>query len=226
MRAAAALCEHYVRRGDRVGLQVVRAQTPAYIRASTGKLHLRRMLATLALTRAGGLLVDDRETPPRLRVNPGAIVFMCSPLISQSTMQRAISLAASRPDARRGRHVALGHRAHPMRTIAATVDDAGLADPDARTSADAAPDRSRIPVVPWRGPGSLDQVLRDVARRAEHHGWPSDEGAFVVEEFTDRCVGPPVRRVDPDVAPIAALVVVGDHRRGRRAQRFLAVLWS
>jgi hypothetical protein len=23
-----------------------------------------------------------------------------------------------------------------------------------------------VPVVPWRGPGSLDQVLRDIARRA------------------------------------------------------------
>jgi uncharacterized protein (DUF58 family) len=167
VRAAAALCEHYVRRGDRVGLQVVRAQAPAYIRASTGKLHLRRMLATLALTRAGGLLVDDREAPPRLRVNPGAIVFMCSPLISQSTMQRAISLAA---------------RGLTLVVVDTLPSDIVLTDEDDRSDestmlawrirmlerqADTrAVVAAGIPVVPWRGPGSLDQVLRDVARRA------------------------------------------------------------
>ena len=167
VRAAAALCEHYVRRGDRVGLQVVRAQTPAYIRASTGKLHLRRMLATLALTRAGGLLVDDRVTPPRLRVNPGAIVFMCSPLISQSTMQRAISLAA---------------RGLTLVVVDTLPSDIVLTDEDDRSDESTmlawrirmlerqadirAVIAAGIPVVPWRGPGSLDQVLRDVARRA------------------------------------------------------------
>ena len=167
VRAAAALCEHYVRRGDRVGLQVVRAQTPAYIRASTGQLHLRRMLATLALTRAGGLLVDDRVTPPRLRVNPGAIVFMCSPLISQSTMQRAISLAA---------------RGLTLVVVDTLPSDIVLTDEDDRSDESTmlawrirmlerqadirAVIAAGIPVVPWRGPGSLDQVLRDVARRA------------------------------------------------------------
>ena len=167
VRAAAALCEHYVRRGDRVGLQVVRAQTPAYIRASTGKLHLRRMLATLALTRAGGLLVDERDAPPRLRVNPGAIVFMCSPLDLAVDDAARDQPGGARPDPRRGRHVASDivltdedDRSDESTMLAWRIR---MLERQADTRAVVA---AGIPVVPWRGPGSLDQVLRDVARRA------------------------------------------------------------
>jgi uncharacterized protein (DUF58 family) len=170
VRAAAALCEHYIRRGDRVGLQVVRSQTPAYIRASTGKLHLRMMLSALAATKTGGLLVaasaEDRDPPARLRVNPGAIVLMCSPLISQSTMERAIRLAA------RGLTLVVVDTL-PRDLVLTDDDERGdvltmlawrirLLEREVDTRAVAA---AGIPVVPWRGPGSLDQVLRDVARR-------------------------------------------------------------
>jgi uncharacterized protein (DUF58 family) len=167
VRAAAALCEHYIRRGDRVGLQVVRAQTPRYLRASTGKLHLRRMLSSRAATRAGGLLIEDDEPPPRLRVSPGAIVIMCSPLISQSTIERAIRLSA------RGltlvivdtlpRDIVLteeGERGDVTTMLAWRIR---MLEREADTRAVA---QAGIPVVPWRGPGSLDQVLRDVSRRA------------------------------------------------------------
>jgi uncharacterized protein (DUF58 family) len=167
VRAAAALCEHYARRGDRVGLQVSRSQAAVLIPPSSGRGHLRRVLSSLANVRAGDLLGDSRE--PRLRINPGAVVLMCSPLISPTAMQRAVSLAG------RGLTLVIIDTL-PVDIVLATetVDDEtdevtmlawrmrmlerGV---DIRQVTQAG-----IPVVPWRGPGSLDNVLRDVARRA------------------------------------------------------------
>jgi hypothetical protein len=101
-----------------------------------------------------------------LRVHPGAIVLMCSPLISQSTMERAISLAA------RGLTLVVVDTL-PGDLVLTDDDERGdvltmlawrirLLEREVDTRAVAA---AGIPVVPWRGPGSLDQVLRDVARR-------------------------------------------------------------
>lgn len=167
VRAAAALCEHYVRRGDRVGLQVSRSQRPIRVPPSTGRLHLRRMLSALADVRAGGLLVEDR-TEQRLKVDPGAMVIMCSPLISSANVERAVALSA------RGLIMVIIDTLPPDLVPSlgeSPRDDALLMlawrvrmlerQADARVVTQAG-----IPVVPWRGPGSLDQVLRDVARRA------------------------------------------------------------
>jgi uncharacterized protein (DUF58 family) len=167
IRSAAALCEHYARRGDRVGLQVSRSQAAVLIPPSSGRAQLRRLLSALANVRAGDLLGDSRE--PRLRVDPGAVVIMCSPLISPTAMQRAVSLSS------RGLTlVIIDTLPHDLALPSETVDD----ETDEVTmlawrmrALERATDIRRvteagIPVVPWRGPGSLDQVLRDVARRA------------------------------------------------------------
>ena len=125
------------------------------------------MLSALANVRAGGLLVADGQDQ-RLRVDPGAMVIMCSPLISSAAMERAVALA------QRGLNMVVIDTLPPGLLPILGDDDRDdemtmLAwrvrmlerETDMRVVTQAG-----IPVVPWRGPGSLDQVLRDVARRA------------------------------------------------------------
>jgi uncharacterized protein (DUF58 family) len=166
VRSAAALCEHYVRRGDRVSLHVTGSTRSQHVRASTGRRHLRRMLSTLARVSPGGALGDE-GADARMRMDPGALVFVCSPLISPASMQRAVELV------RRGLSLVV------VDTLPDTVShlpDDEAADPsvgvawrirllqrDAEVRAVAG---LGVPVVAWRGPGSLDQVLRQVSRRA------------------------------------------------------------
>ncbi len=166
VRAAAALSEHYIRRGDRVGLQVAWSLIPIRVRPSAGRAHLRRMLSSLAEVRPGG--VHEEHNEPRLRVDPRAVVLVCSPLISPATMQRVVSLAS------RGLTVVVIDTLPPDLVhldSADKQDDAGTMlawrirmlerQADVRSVT-----RAGIPVVPWRGPGSLDQVLRELSRRA------------------------------------------------------------
>jgi uncharacterized protein (DUF58 family) len=166
VRSAAALCEHYVRRGDRVALNVTGSDRSVHVRASTGRVHLRRMLSSLARVTPGGLVPDGVD--PRMRLDPGALVFICSPLISPASMERAVDLA------RRGLSL----------VVVDTLPDTVSHRPEAESPGDDAISlawRIRmlqrdaevrrvatlgVPVVAWRGPGSLDQVLRQVSRRA------------------------------------------------------------
>ena len=166
VRSAAALCEHYVRRGDRVALHITGSTRAEHVRASTGQRHLRQMLATLARVLPGGA-VAVQAADPRMRVDPGALVCICSPLIASTTMERAADLV------RRGLSLVV------IDTLPDTVSH--LPDDEAVDPAVSLAWRIRllqrdaevravatlgVPVVPWRGPGSLDQVLRQVSRRA------------------------------------------------------------
>lgn len=163
IRAAAAVSEHYIRRGERVAMRIFGAGNPTVHSAGTGLAHLRRMLAALARTEPGGTY-EKQQLNPRYRIDPGTLVIMMSPLVSSVTLRRALALA---------RH---GLSLVVVDTMPTTVthdsDEAGAVTLAWRirmlerrveisqvTSAG-------IPVVDWRGPGSLDQVLRDVGRRA------------------------------------------------------------
>lgn len=162
IRAAAAVSEHYIRRGERVGLRIVGAANPTVHAAATGVAHLRRMLTALARTRAGGSY-DEQELNARYRIDPGTLVIMMSPLVSQATLHRSLVLA------RRGLSLVV---VDTMPTVLTHKDDeAGYVTLAWRirmlergfeigkvTGAG-------IPVVAWRGPGSLDQILRDIGRR-------------------------------------------------------------
>ncbi len=165
VRAAAALCEHHVRRGDRVGLQVTQARRPVVVRAATGVSHLRRMLAALARIEAGG--ADDERVDPRMRIDAGALVLMCSPLISSRPMQRAVSLTRSGlvlvvVDTLPHR---VEHHVDPADPARETTELAWRIRLLERSADIRSVTRAGVPVVDWRGPGSLDQVLRDVARK-------------------------------------------------------------
>lgn len=166
VRAAAALCEHHVRRGDRVGLQVTQARRPLVVRPATGMPHLRRMLAAMARIEPGG--ADDERADARMRIDAGALVLMCSPLISTIPMQRAVALT------RRGLVLvvvdtlppAVEHHVDPADRDRETTELAWRIRLLERSADIRSITRAGVPVVNWRGPGSLDQVLRDVTRRA------------------------------------------------------------
>lgn len=163
IRAAAAVSEHYIRRGERVAMRIFGAGNPTVQSAATGLSHLRRMLAALARTKPGGS-AEEQQLNARYRIDPGTLVIMMSPLVSSATLLRALTLA------RRGLslvvvdtmpanlthdndHTGLVTLAWRIRMLERRVEIAQV------TSAG-------IPVVDWRGPGSLDQILRDVGRRA------------------------------------------------------------
>ena len=162
VRAAAAIAEHHLRRGDRVSMQVLDARGIVRVPPATGLRHLRRILDTLASTESGG----DGRVASRLQhgLAPGSLVVLLSPLVSPTSLSRAITLS------RRGLTVAV-------------VDTlpAGLVEEDPDDPLHALAWRIRIlerrreirrvqeagvPVARWVGPGSLDQVLRDLHRRA------------------------------------------------------------
>jgi uncharacterized protein (DUF58 family) len=164
VRAAAAIAEHAARRGDRVSLHVYGRAVPRHVAPGAGRTHTRRILDVLTDVEPA-----DRRQTSTLRTGdwtPGAsgaaLVVMLSPLVASHALDRAVELT------RRGLSVVV------IDTLPAVVD----ADSDPVTALAwrirrlerrreiRRIERLGIAVVPWRGPGSLDQFLRDVARRA------------------------------------------------------------
>jgi uncharacterized protein (DUF58 family) len=168
VRAAAAMAEHFLHRGDRVGLRVLGAFNVARLPAMAGRGHLRRVLDTLASIEAG---TDRRPNPTKVAgdLTAGTLVIVLSPLASPDAMTHAVTLA------RRGLSVII------IDTLPSRLDSApvrGDREAGARTQLAWRIRRlerereirrvqeSGIPIVAWRGPGSLDQVLRDLGRRS------------------------------------------------------------
>jgi uncharacterized protein (DUF58 family) len=157
MRAAGAIAEHHLRRGDRVSLRVLGSTGMASVSPASGRNQLRRVLEALALV-APGL---GPGAP--LHIPAEAVVIMLSPLATSMSLERAVTLA---------RH---GHTV----VVVDTLPDRVVDDADDDTTRLAwrirLLERERevrtvqelgVPVMAWRGPGSLDQFLRDVTRRA------------------------------------------------------------
>lgn len=161
LRAAGAVAEHYVNTGDRVGLVMLDARGVRRTAASTGRRHLRHLLEVMAAAEPAFNRLDVGRIPPGLP--PGALVVMFSPLVSPTTLQRAASMANHRmtvlvidclppditaqyahdPETALSWRIRLLEREREIRR----VNEAGVA------------------VVPWIGPGSLDEVLRRADRR-------------------------------------------------------------
>ncbi len=162
VRAAGAVAEHFLHGGDRVSLRVVGDARATRVPAASGRRHLLRVLDSLAAIEPGTDAAPDELTVSRLQLGLGAgtLVVMMSPLVSPEALAQAALLA---------------HRGLTVVVIDAMVSDAaprpdGLAeyawrirmlerDQEIRTV-----QRSGVPVVPWRGPGSLDQVLRQLGQ--------------------------------------------------------------
>lgn len=163
VRAAAAISEHLTRRGDRVSLHVYGGAHPRIVPPGTGRAHERRMLDLLAGVRSGEGRGAFRHLPNTMPGLAGAsLVVMLSPLATSDAIERAAMLG------RRGLSVVI------IDCLPTDLAD----DPDPLTSLAwrirvlerrrevRRIERVGVPVVQWRGPGSLDVFLRDVARRA------------------------------------------------------------
>jgi uncharacterized protein (DUF58 family) len=158
VRAAGAIAEHFVSRGDRVGLTVF-GQGVARLAPAAGRQHLWRILVRLAGTAVGNS-ADTSGRLLRLRLGPDAMVVMMSACLSRLALDEARTLA--------GRGATLVVVDTLPTTIGGLADVASLAawrirrlerDTELRELR-----RAGVPIVAWRGPGSLDQVLRDLRR--------------------------------------------------------------
>src|SRR6476620_4090979 len=162
VRAAGAISEHFLRSNDRLTLRTVGAAEVPTLGVGSGTNHLRRVLDTLAAISPATERRDSGEHAIR-GVDPNALCLVLSPLIDLTMVTLAHTLAA------RGMTV----------VVVDTFPDHLVADPSSvyqalawrirLLSRDAEVHNLRlrgVPVVPWRGAGSLDQVLRDIARRA------------------------------------------------------------
>lgn len=167
VRAAAAIAEHYAHQGDRVALEIVSARTPLRVAPGSGRRHQRRVLQSLAAVRPA----PTTYRPDRLRrtVPPaGSLVVLISALVSPDVLTRAATLNRS------------GVSVVVIDALVADVEPpgeqdvvAGLAwrirmverDREVRRIQEAG-----VPVVPWAGPGSLDLVLRRLARHGGQRG--------------------------------------------------------
>ena len=166
MRAAAALAEHHTRHGDRVGLRVVGAAGQA-VGLGAGARHHRVILGTLAAVRPS-VPTDPGGHRLNLRVSAGTVVMVLSPMLSDMLTTATAGLvrrglpvmvidtlpATTTPGARAGLRPELADLAWRMRRLERDNQLARLAS-------------TGCPVVPWRGPGTLDEVLRRLARRAQ-----------------------------------------------------------
>ena len=165
VRAASALAEHHLRVGDRVGLRVL-GPGDARVPFGTGTRHLHRLAGTLARVVPGtGHVDEDATARPR---GPGRL-------------RRLRPLA----DARRARSSPPRRRWSRAGVPVLVIDTLGERDLDAlggprsrtalawrmrRVERDNLLDRLAglgCPVVPWRGPGTVDDVLHRLARRAQ-----------------------------------------------------------
>jgi uncharacterized protein (DUF58 family) len=166
VRAAAAIAEHHVRRGDRVSLRVVGTGGET-VRYGAGMRHLQIVLGRLAGLRVG-TPHDLRADQLQLGVTAGTVVVVLSPMLSgpmgtltATLVQRGLQVMvvdtlpeAVVPAVVEGTDPAIAAMAWRMRRIERAEVLTSLA-------------ALGCPVVTWRGPGTLDDVLHRLARRAQ-----------------------------------------------------------
>ncbi|MGR6317280.1 DUF58 domain-containing protein [Micromonospora soli] len=163
VRAAAAIAEHYLHRGDRVAL-LEYGPAARRLRPATGRRQYLTVLEWLLDVKAESSPHEpyDQVFGPQL-LSSDALVVVLTPLLDERSAQMLARMA------RGGRFV-----------VAVDTLPADLSAPRERGWAEVAYrlwrlDRDTmigqlrehgVPVVRWAGAGSLDQVLRDVARLA------------------------------------------------------------
>ena len=162
MRAAGAIAEHFLRSGDRLTLRTVGAADVPLLPIGSGTGHLRRVLDLLASIAPATERRDEGERAIR-GIDPMALCLVLTPLIDPTMVELSHRLAA------RGLTVVLvdtfpPHLVdNPQNAYQSLAWRVRLLSREAQVSSLVA---RGVPVVPWRGPGSLDHVLRDVARRS------------------------------------------------------------
>ncbi|WP_367652493.1 DUF58 domain-containing protein, partial [Intrasporangium sp.] len=162
VRAAGALADHFLRSGERLTLRTVGAADIPPLGVGSGTHHLRRVLETLARIEPASERRDDGRRAIR-GLDALSLVLVLSPLIEGTTVELSTTLAG------RGlttvvidtfpEHLTVSPR-DPYEALAWRIR---LLSRQAQVAALVG---RGVPVVPWRGPGSLDHVLRDIAHRA------------------------------------------------------------
>jgi uncharacterized protein (DUF58 family) len=164
VRAAAAITEHYLRQGDRVGL-LEYSGLPRILRAAGGRRHLQAALEWLLRTRSSAGAGD----PPVFGIDPhlipaSALVVVLTPLLGARSVDMIAKLA------RAGRAViaidTLGDLANEPVTGSQWTLVAQRLWRLERDNTIAELREVGVPVTAWLGPGSLDQVLRDMTQMA------------------------------------------------------------
>ena len=127
-----------------------------------GTRHLRKLLDTLAYVTPGADRLVDL-TRLRFGLAPGTVAIVLSPMLSEEAIGATLSLASGGVtvvvvdtvpedldlgDDDPALHLAWRMRLLEREDLLRQVEAAG------------------IPVVRWRGPGTLDEVLRGLGRRA------------------------------------------------------------
>lgn len=164
VRAAGAIAEHYALRGERVSLRVFGTAVAHTVRPGSGGAQLRRVLDTLARVQPSDMARTRHRTSAAQQRGTigGQITIMLSPLIAPEALDLAVSLA------RQGMTV----------IVVDTLPHHVTLDDDQYTALAwrmRLLERRRelrmllaagIPIIEWHGPGSLDQVIRDIAHRS------------------------------------------------------------
>jgi len=158
MRAAAAVGEHYLAAGDRVSL-VDLGRRVRNVPAGSGRRHLRRLLEVLVAAEPGP---NHRAEAVWIRpVAAGVLVVALSPLVGRLGRDQVARLAQH------------GHSVVVVDTLPDALGSggdsswAGLARRLRALERAAEIDRLGelgIPVVRWRGSGTLDEVLHKISR--------------------------------------------------------------
>jgi uncharacterized protein (DUF58 family) len=170
VRAAGAIAAHHVQRGDRVSLRVFGSIHPRPVPPSTGQHQLRRILEALAQISAGSA-VPARAGRVHVSTAGDALVVILSPLVTRVALERAVSMV------RRGSTVVVVDTLPLELQADSDGDGGGAIEPDVHDIAWRIRllERDReirlaqaagVPVMPWRGPGSLDPFLHAAVRHA------------------------------------------------------------
>lgn len=165
VRAAAALARFYLQLGDRVGL-ITHGDRVGNLRPATGRRQLTLLLDVLLDVRAPMVRAGEPPIVGPVGLDPRALVILLSPLVGVTVFDRAAGLS---------------RRGHPLVVVDTLPADATppAASPDFdpqwtdlalrvwRMQRESRVHRLAelgVPIVVWRGAGSLDAVLRDLAR--------------------------------------------------------------
>ncbi|KRC54915.1 MULTISPECIES: DUF58 domain-containing protein [unclassified Nocardioides] len=164
VRAAAVLAEHFLRRGDRVGLRVFGDWRVSFLPSSSGRHQLRRLLNVLSVVEPGTARGED-ALAARQGLGAGTLAILLSPLVEPASTQQVAMLTSA------------GIEVIVVDTLPAELvtGDRGRS-PEEQLAwrlrmLQRRLERDRmaslgIPVVTWTGPHSIDKVLRDLARRS------------------------------------------------------------
>jgi uncharacterized protein (DUF58 family) len=143
------------------GVWLVVAADGARVRLGSGQRHLQRVQGTLARVRT-----EARSIPPErldLGAGAGSVVYVLSPMLFTPLVTATASLQRS------GASVVVIDTRGEREQSADRLALAGLAARMQKLERDDRLERLAAlgcPVVPWRGPGTLDTVLQQLARRA------------------------------------------------------------